>query len=81
MLNEVYDPLIDAARNNSPAGPVLLQQLGEKLFATNQDRLTSISDGIREARRNLVVYASFFPPDVAAVVHVYYRLDEPFLPS
>ena len=81
MLNEAYDPLIDAARSNSPAGPELLRQLGEKLFAAKHDRLASIEDGIRAAKRNLVLYASFFPPDVAEAVRVYYGLDEPLLPA
>lgn len=81
VLNEAYDPLIDAARCNSPDGPELLRQLGEKLFTANHDRLASIDDGIRAAKRNLVLYASFFPSDVAATVRVYYGLDEPLLPA
>jgi hypothetical protein len=81
VLNEAYDPLIDAARSNSTAGPELLRQLGEKLFAANHDRLASIEDGIRAAKRNLVLYASFFPPDVVETVSVYYGLNESLLPA
>lgn len=77
MLNESYDPLIDAARQNSPAGHELLRQLGEKLFAANQDRLESVEDGIKAAMRNLVLYAQFFPSDVADRVRVFYGLDAP----
>lgn len=77
MLNESYDPLIDAARQNSPAGHELLRQLGEKLFAANQDRMTSVEDGIKAAMRNLVLYAQFFPSDVADRVRVYYGLESP----
>lgn len=35
MINHVYDPLVDAARTNSPHGQKLLEQPGEKLLNAN----------------------------------------------
>ncbi|MBU2434599.1 MAG: hypothetical protein KJ716_13290 [Gammaproteobacteria bacterium] len=75
MINQVYDPLIEAARANSPHGQKLLEQLGEKLQQANPSCCRSLEDGIRLARCNLSLYASFYPPAVVDQVRVYYGLD------
>lgn len=62
MINHVYDPLVDAARTNSPHGQKLLEQLGEKLLNANPGCCHSVEDGMRLARTNLSLYANFFPP-------------------
>ncbi len=74
MINQVYDPLVEAARNNSPHGQVLLEQLGEKLQNANPNLCNSVEDGIRLARNNLSLYATFYPPTVVEQVRVYYGL-------
>ena len=38
MINHVYDPLVDAARTNSPHGQNFLEQLGEKLLNANRSQ-------------------------------------------
>ncbi len=75
MINQVYDPLIEAARTNSPHGQKLLEQLGEKLLNANPGSCHSLEDGIRLARCNLSLYANFYPPAVVDQVRVYYGLD------
>ena len=75
MINEVYDPLIEAARSNAPQGQKLLEQLGEILLQANPGCCQSLEDGIRLARCNLSLYASFYPPSVVDQVRVYYGLD------
>lgn len=74
MINHVYDPLVDAARTNSPHGQKLLEQLGEKLLNANPGCCHSVEDGMRLARINLSLYANFFPPPVVDQVRVYYGL-------
>jgi len=74
MINHVYDPLVDAARTNSPHGQKLLEQLGEKLLNANPGCCHSVEDGMRLARTNLSLYANFFPPLVVDQVRVYYGL-------
>ncbi len=75
MLNESYDPLIEAARHGTSGGHDLLRSLGNKLYTANKDRMSSIEDGIRTAKMNLAVYAQFFPCHVQTQVRVYYGLD------
>lgn len=77
FINEVYDPLIEAARSNAANGPVLLRQLGEKLQHANADRCRSVEDGVAIARRNLALYAQFYPHPVCELVGVYYGLANP----
>ena len=76
-INEVYGPLVEAARMNAPNGPQLLQQLGEKLRQANADRCRSVEDGVEIARRNLALYAQFYPYPVCELVGVYYGLATP----
>lgn len=75
MINQVYDPLSEAARTNSPHGQKLLEQLGEKLLNANPGCCQSVEDGIRLARHNLSLYVTFYPPAVVDQVRVYYGLD------
>lgn len=74
MINLVYDPLVEAARNNSPHGQQLLEQLGEKLQIANPRLCNSVEDGIRLARSNLRLYATVYPQTVVEQVRVYYGL-------
>lgn len=75
MINQVYDPLIEATRTNSPHGQKLLEQLGEKLLNANPGSCHSLADGIQLARCNLSLYANFYPPAVVDQVRVNYGLD------
>jgi hypothetical protein len=75
VINEVYDPLIEAARSNAPNGQELLAQLGAKLHAANPDRCQSVEEGLATAKRNLIYYAQCFPSHVAHQVKVYYGLE------
>lgn len=75
MINEVYDPLVEAARAGLPHGHQLLEQVGEKLRVANPGCCHSIEDGLRLARANLSLYASFFPTTVCDRVRIYYGLD------
>lgn len=74
MINPVFDPLVEAARTNSPHGHMLLEELGKKLLNANPGCGKSVEDGNRLARCNLSLYINFFPPSVVDQVRVYYGL-------
>lgn len=73
-IGDVYNPIIEAARTDDPAGHQLLEAAGEMIFKANPDRCGSREDGIEAARRNLDYYCQYFSGEVAAKVKEFYGL-------
>lgn len=77
-IGEVYNPLIEMAKDNNPAGHQMLAEVGRAIFMNNLDKCQSLDKGIAAAKRNLNYYCQYFSSDVAAKTKTFYGLGEGF---
>lgn len=79
-ITDVYNPLVEAAQKDDPAGSDLLRATGKLIFEANPGLCTSIEDGIEAAKRNLDYYCQYFSADIAIKTKRFYGLDPRFTP-
>jgi hypothetical protein len=73
-INEMYGPLVEAARNNAPDGHEILRRVADKICRANPRCYASIEDGIEVAKQNLQCFLQFYPEHVSDQARVYYGL-------
>jgi hypothetical protein len=77
-IGEVYNPLIEAAKNNSPSAFELLTELGRAIYEANPGKCTSVEDGVEAAKKNLDYYCQYFDEETARLVKQFYSLGSGF---
>lgn len=73
-INEVYNPIIDAAINDDKNGYKLLTKLSRNIFKNNKDKCNNIFDGISAAKDNLRYYCLYFDENITNKVKQFYNL-------
>ena len=73
-INEVYGPLVEAARNNATNGHEILRNVADKICRANPRCYASLEDGIEVAKQNLECFLQFYPEHVSDKARVYYGL-------
>lgn len=71
-INEIYGPLVEAARHNAPNRHEILRRVAAQLCNANPRCFASIEDGISVAKQNLQCFLQFYPEHVSEQVRVYY---------
>lgn len=77
-IGEIYNPLIEAAKNNNSAGLEMLTSVGKLIFENNPDKCPSVEDGTAAAKRNLDYYCQYFDNETANKVKDFYGLGSGF---
>ena len=73
-INEVYGPLVEAARNHEPNSHEILRRVAAQLCNANPRCFATIEEGVTVAKQNLLCFLQFYPEHVSEQVRVYYGL-------
>ncbi len=77
-IGEVYNPLIDAALRDDPAGHALLRDLAARILEHNPDEASSPENALEAARRNLDYYCQYHSAETTRKVKSFYDLGAGF---
>lgn len=73
-IGEVYNPLIEYAKNNNQEGYDYLKAVGEFIFNNNPDDCKSLEEGIKAAKSNLDYYCQYYDAEIAKKTKEFYEL-------
>ena len=77
-IGEVYDPLVEAARNNDAIGHELLLDTAKHVLEANPTKFKGIEDAAEGVKRNLDYYCQYFDEPTADKVKAFYQLGPGF---